>query len=54
MLRNDADEKAEIYETLSSMNRAFAGIVQYLQTLNGTGLFKSQAAKLFPSFTLEL
>lgn len=54
MLRTNADEKAEIYETLSSMNRAFAGIVQHLQTLHRTGLFKSKAAKLFPSFTLEL
>jgi hypothetical protein len=54
MLQNNADEKAEIYETLSSMNRAFAGIVQHLQTLQRTGLFKSKAAKLFPNFTLEL
>jgi len=54
MLRNNVDEKAEIYETLSSMNRAFAGLVQHLQTLHGTGLFKSKAAKLFPSFALEL
>ena len=54
MLRNNADEKAEIYEVLSSMNRAFAGIVQSLQTLHETGLFTSKAAKLFPSFALEL
>ena len=54
MLRDNADEKAEIYEAISSMNRAFAGILQHLQTLHRTGLFKSKAAKLFPSFTLEL
>jgi len=54
MLQNDANEKAEIYEAISSMNRAFAGIVQNVQTLHRTGLFKSKAAKLFPSFTLEL
>jgi hypothetical protein len=54
MLRNSADEKAEIYETISSMNRAFAGIVQHLQTLQQTGPFKSKTAKLFPSFTQEL
>jgi hypothetical protein len=54
MLHNNADEKAEIYETLSSMNRAFAGIIQHLQTLHRTGFFQSKAAKLFPSFTLEL
>ena len=54
MLRNNPDEKAEIYETLSSMNRAFAGIVQHLETLDRTGLFRSKTAKLFPSFILEL
>jgi hypothetical protein len=54
MLRNNADEKAKIYETISSMNKAFAGIVQLLHTLQKTGLFKSKSAKLFPSFTLEL
>jgi hypothetical protein len=50
----DFTDKAGIYETLSSLNTAFAGIVQHLQTLHRTGLFKSKAAKLFPSFTLEL
>jgi hypothetical protein len=54
MLRNNPGEKAEIYETISSMNRAFAGIVQHLQALNRSGLFRSKTAKLFPSFTLEL
>ena len=50
----DVTQKADIYETLSSLNMAFAGIVQHLQTLQRTGLFKSKAAKLFPSFALEL
>ena len=50
----DVNQKADIYETLSSLNLAFAGIVQHLQTLHRTGLFKSKAAKLFPSFALEL
>jgi hypothetical protein len=50
----DVTQKAEVYETLSSLNMAFAGIVQHLQTLQRTGLFKSKAAKLFPSFALEL
>jgi hypothetical protein len=50
----DVTEKADIYETLSSLNMAFAGILQHLQTLHKTGLFKSKAAKLFPSFALEL
>jgi hypothetical protein len=50
----DGTQKAGVYETLSSLNLAFAGIVQHLQTLQRTGLFKSKAAKLFPSFALEL
>ena len=50
----DVTQKTEIYETLSSLNMAFAGIVQHLQTLQKTGLFNSKAAKLFPSFALEL
>jgi hypothetical protein len=50
----DSNQKAEVYETLSSLNMAFAGIIQHLQTLQRTGLFKSKAAKLFPGFALEL
>ena len=50
----DGNQKADIYETFSSLNMAFAGILQHLQTLQRTGLFKSKAAKLFPSFALEL
>jgi hypothetical protein len=50
----DVTEKAEVYETLSSLNLAFAGIVQHLQTLHKTGLFKSRASRLFPSFAQEL
>src|SRR6478752_310281 len=50
----DGTQKADIYETLSSLNLAFAGIIQHLQTLQRTGLFKSKTAKLFPSFTQEL
>src|SRR5437868_8746157 len=50
----DVTQKAGIYETLSSLNTAFAGIVQHLQTLQKTGLFQSKAAKLFPGFALEL
>jgi hypothetical protein len=50
----DGTQKAGVYETLSSLNLAFAGILQHLQTLEKTGLFKSKTAKLFPSFTQEL
>jgi hypothetical protein len=54
MAAPDVTQKTEIYETLSSLNMAFAGIVQHLQTLQETGLFQSKAAKLFPSFAQEL
>ena len=50
----DVTQKAEIYETSSSLNTAFAGIVQHLQTLQKTGLFNSNASKLFSSFAQEL
>ena len=50
----DVTQKSEIYETLSSLNMAFAGIVQHLQTLQKTGLFNSKASKLFPAYTQEL
>ena len=50
----DVTQKSEIYETLSGLNMAFAGIVQHLQTLQKTGLFNSKASKLFPAYTQEL
>jgi hypothetical protein len=50
----DVTQRAEVYETISSLNLAFAGIVQHLETLQKTGLFKSKAAKLFPDFAREL
>jgi hypothetical protein len=54
MANFDVIEKAGIYETLSSLNTAFAQVVQHLNTLRNTGLFKSKAAKLFPGFAQEL
>jgi hypothetical protein len=50
----DVTEKSEIYETLSSLNMAFAGILQHLKTLQKTGRFNSKAAKLFPDFAQEM
>ena len=50
----DVTQKAGIYETISGLNSAFAGIVQHLNTLQKTGLFKSKTTKLFPDFTQEL
>jgi hypothetical protein len=54
MAAPDVTQKAQIYETLSGLNVAFSGIVQHLNTLQKTGLFKSKTAKLFPDFTQEL
>jgi hypothetical protein len=54
MAAPDVIEKTGIYETLSSLNLAFAGIVQHLHALQKTGLFKTKAAKLLPSFVQEL
>jgi len=50
----DVSQKAEIYEALSGLNTAFAAIVQHLRTLEQTGLFRSKASKLLPSFAQEL
>lgn len=47
-------QKAEIYETLSSLNLAFAGIVQHLQKLQRTGPFKPKSAKLLSGLAQEL
>ena len=54
MAITDVTQKSLIYHTLSELNTAFAAIVGHCETLQQTGLFKSKAAKLFPSFTLEL
>jgi hypothetical protein len=50
----DVTQKSLIYHTLSELNTAFAAIVGHCDTLRQTGLFKSNAAKLFYSFTQEL
>lgn len=47
-------QKADIYETLSALNTAFAGIVQHLQKLQRITLFKPKSAKLFSGFAQEL
>ena len=50
----DVNQKVEIYRTLHELNSAFASIVGNCDALQRTGLFQSQAAKLFSSFTQEL
>lgn len=47
-------ERAEVYRMIFLLNRSFDFIVQRLDTLQKTGLFKSKAAKLFPDFAQEL
>jgi hypothetical protein len=54
MLRNNAAEKAEIYETLASMNRAFAGIITQLESFRQTRAITSKYARLFQGFTQEV
>jgi hypothetical protein len=50
----DVTQKSQIYHTLSELNTAFAPIVGHCETLQQTGLFKSKASKLLPSFVQEL
>jgi hypothetical protein len=50
----DVTQKANIYETLSSLNTAFAGIVEHLQKLQKNSPFKPKSAKLFSGLAQEL
>jgi hypothetical protein len=50
----DVTQKAGVYETLSSLNTAFAGIVQHLQTLQKFGTFKPKSVKLLSGLAQEL
>lgn len=54
MANFDVNRKAGVYETLSSLNTAFAGIVQDLQKLQRASPFKPKSAKLFSSLAQEL
>ncbi len=50
MATPDVTQKSRIYHTLSELNTAFAAIVGHCNTLQQTGLFKSKAANVLPSF----
>jgi hypothetical protein len=50
----DVTEKARVYETLSSLNLAFAGIVQNLQTMQQSGTLTPKYTRLFQGFTQEV
>ena len=54
MATTDVTQKSRIYHTLSELNTAFAAIVGRCNTLQQTGLFKSKASKLLPSFVQQL
>ncbi len=54
MANFDVNRKAGVYETLSSLNTAFAGIVQDLQKLQRIGPFKPKSAKLLSGLAQEL
>ena len=54
MATTDVTQKSRIYHTLSELNTAFAAVVGHCDTLQQTGLFKSKASKLLPSFVQEL
>ena len=50
----DVNQKADIYETLSSLNLAFAGIVQHLQTMQQSRALPPKYTRLYLGFTQEL
>jgi hypothetical protein len=50
----DVTQKAGVYETLSSLNTAFAGIIQHLQTLHKFGTFKPKSVRLLSGLAQEL
>jgi hypothetical protein len=52
--RLTSSEREDVYRLLFLLNRSFDFIVQRLNALQKTGLFKSKTAKLFPSFAQEL
>jgi hypothetical protein len=53
-MANPKITKAQIYETLSKLNAAFAEIVLHSRTLQQAGLSNSKVAKLFPDFAQEM
>jgi hypothetical protein len=54
MERNNSAEKAEIYQTLAFMNRAFARIVAHLESFRRTGAITAKYTRLFQGFTQEV
>ena len=50
----DVTEKMDIYESLSTINSAFAGIVHHIQAIQQAGIITAKYNRLFSGFTREL
>jgi hypothetical protein len=54
MANLDVTKKAEIYQTLSQLNSAFAAIVGHCDTLRQAGALTSRYARRFQAYAQEL
>ncbi|HKD78671.1 MAG TPA: hypothetical protein VKH81_03205 [Candidatus Angelobacter sp.] len=50
----DVTQKMDIYESLSTINSAFAGIVHHIQEIQQAGIITQKYNRLFSGFTREL
>ncbi len=50
----DVTQKTDIYESLSTINSAFAGIVHHIQEIQQAGIIPPKYNRLFSGFTREL
>jgi hypothetical protein len=50
----DVTQKMDIYESLSTINSAFAGIVHHIQVIQQAGIITPRDNRLFTGFTREL
>ncbi len=50
----DVTQKMDIYESLSTINSAFAGIVHHIQEIQQAGIITRKYNRLFIGFTREL
>ena|SRR5215467_463119 len=50
----DVTQKMDIYESLSTINSAFAGIVHHIQEIQQAGVITPTYNRLFSGFTREL
>ena len=50
----DGTQKMDIYESLSTINASFAGIVHHIQEIQQAGVITAKRNRLFSGFTREL